>query len=240
MQVFMSTGSQLKHEVVKQTFAGRLSPGLDIKGGLRLMYEVEVDEAVRDRRDLRADQLQREVGQALGLIPKDEMPTREQLKATSERVKIDLPGERRIQLTFKNPADAGKLSHELITRYGDLRELQRTGGLIELEIQTEFLDQIRDTAVDQARETIENRIDALGLREAAVSAQGTNIVVEVPGADQAAFQRIREIISKTARLEFQIVDDEATFVDEPGAESTVRLAVVIGPVIGRNTIEDEA
>jgi preprotein translocase subunit SecD len=123
-------------------------------------------------------------------------------------------GERKIVLTFKNPAEAAKLDHELINRYGDLREVQRTGGVVELDIRTDFLDQIRDTAVEQARETVGNRIDALGLREAAVSVQGSNIIVEVPGADQQAFQKIRDIISKTARLEFQIVDDEATFVEE--------------------------
>ncbi len=199
---------------VEKAFQGRIAPGLDIQGGLRLMYEVEVEEAVRDRRDLRADQLQREIGQLLGLIPADDSPTREQMKATEQRVTVRNVGERKIVLTFKNPAEAAKLDHELINRYGDLREVQRTGGVVELDIRTDFLDQIRDTAVEQARETVGNRIDALGLREAAVSVQGSNIIVEVPGADQQAFQKIRDIISKTARLEFQIVDDEATFVEE--------------------------
>ena len=82
-----------------------------------------------------------------------------------------------------------------------------------LEVKKDFLDQIRDTAVQQARETIQNRVDGLGMREASVTAQNTDIIVEVPGADQAVFDRIREIISKTARLEFEIVDDEATFVN---------------------------
>jgi preprotein translocase subunit SecD len=53
----------------------------------------------------------------------------------------------------------------------------------------------------------------LGLRDASVTAQSTYIIVEVPGADQATFDRIRDIISKTARLEFQIVDDDSNFVE---------------------------
>ena len=158
---------------VKRRSKERISPGLDIQGGLRLMYEVEVDEAVRDRRDLRADQLQREVGAALGLIPKDETPTREQLKATCGAREGRDRGRAAHPLTFKNPADAPKLDHELITRYGDLREVQRDGGVRRCSRSaTDFLDQIRDTAVEQARETIGNRIDALGLREAAVSVAG--------------------------------------------------------------------
>jgi preprotein translocase subunit SecD len=199
---------------IAKAFEGRISPGLDIQGGLRLMYEVEVEEAVRDRRDLRADQLQRELGELLGVIPEGETPTREQIKAAGQRVSVKTEGDRRIVLDFKQPGEAAKLDHELITRYGDLREIERTGGRVELDIRTDFLDQIRETAVEQARETVGNRVDALGLREAAVTAQGSNIIVEVPGADQQAFQKIRDLISKTARLEFQIVDDEATFVDE--------------------------
>jgi len=122
-------------------------------------------------------------------------------------------GERGVRLTFQNPADVSKLERELITRYGDLREVSRTDREVVLEVKKDFLDQIRDTAVQQARETIQNRVDALGMREAAVTAQNTDIIVEVPGASQQVFDQIRAIISKTARLEFQIVDDESTFVN---------------------------
>jgi preprotein translocase subunit SecD len=198
---------------VRELFTGRISPGLDIRGGLRLTYDVAVDEAVRDRRNLRGDQLQREMGERLGVIPKDTTPTREQLVKVRERVKVRDEGERGLHVTFTQAADAAKLDRDLVLRYGDLREVSRNGGDVVLEIKKDFLEQIRDTAVQQARETIENRVDGLGLREAAVTAQNTDIIVEVPGADQSTFDRIREIISKTARLEFQIVDDESSFVN---------------------------
>jgi preprotein translocase subunit SecD len=198
---------------VREYFTGRISPGLDIRGGLRLTYDVAVDEAVRDRRNLRGDQLQREMGERLGVIPKDTTPTREQLVKVRERVKVKDEGERSLHLTFTQAADAEKLDRDLVLRYGDLREVSRNAGDVVLEIKKDFLEQIRDTAVQQARETIENRVDGLGLREAAVTAQNTDIIVEVPGADQSTFDRIREIISKTARLEFQIVDDESSFVN---------------------------
>jgi preprotein translocase subunit SecD len=197
---------------VKDLVESRISPGLDIRGGLRLMYEVEVDEAVSDRRELRADQITRELGQRFGIVPEGETPTREQDAQVRERVQVDHVGERGIRFQFASAADADSLDRKLVTRYGDVKERLREGNTIVLEIDTEFLEQIRETAVEQARETIGNRIDGLGLKEAAVTAQGTDIIVEVPGADEAAFERIRDIISKTARLEFQIVDDEARFV----------------------------
>jgi preprotein translocase subunit SecD len=199
---------------LRQHITGRISPGLDIRGGLRLTYDVEVDEAVRDRRNLRSDQLARELGERLGVVPKGSTPTREQLSSINERVKRRNEGERGLRITFKTAADAPKIDRELITRYGDLREVSRSDTEIVLEVKKDFLDQIRDTAVQQARETIQNRVDGMGMREASVTAQNTDIIVEVPGADQAAFDRIREIISKTARLEFQIVDDEATFLTQ--------------------------
>ncbi len=197
---------------LKKAISARISPGLDIRGGLRLMYEVEVDEAVHDRRDLRADQLQRALGEALGVIPEGENPTREQTGQARKKVKVDPEGERGIHVAFAD-GDASKLSRELIGQYGDLREMSRTGGVVLLEVRTDFLDQIRETAVQQARETIGNRIDVMGLREASVTTQGTDIIVEVPGADQGVFDRIRQIISTTARLEFKVVDDESTLVD---------------------------
>jgi preprotein translocase subunit SecD len=199
--------------VVRKYFTGRISPGLDIRGGMRLTYDVEVDVAVRDRRNLRADQLMRELGERLAIVPKGSSPTREQLTQVRERVKSKHEGERALRLTFKSAADTQKLDRELVTRYGDLREVSRTDTDVVLEVKKDFLEQIRDTAVQQARETIQNRVDGLGMREASVTAQNTDIIVEVPGADQTAFDRIREIISKTARLEFQIVDDEATFLN---------------------------
>ena len=200
-------------EVVRKYFTGRISPGLDIRGGLRLTYDVEVDVAVRDRRNLRSDQLVRELGERLELVPKGSSPTRDQLALVRERVKSKNEGERAIRLTFKSAADQKKLDYDLVTRYGDLREVSRTDTEILLEVKKDFLEQIRDTAVQQARETIQNRVDGMGMKEAAVTAQNTDIIVEVPGADQASFDHIREIISKTARLEFQILDDEATFAN---------------------------
>jgi preprotein translocase subunit SecD len=200
--------------IVSKLVTGRISPGLDIRGGLRLTYDVDISAAVRDRRDLRSDQLLRELGERLGVIPKDHTPTREQMAEVTAKVSAKPEGERRLRLTFKQPADAAKLDHELVGRYNDLREVSRTGSDVLLEVRSDLLEQIQNTAVQQARETIQNRIDGLGMREASVMAQNTDIIVEAPGADQATFDRIRDIISRTARLEFQIVDDEATLINE--------------------------
>jgi preprotein translocase subunit SecD len=199
---------------VSKHVTGRISPGLDIRGGLRLTYDVDIAEAVRDSRDLRADELERELGERLGVVTKGQTPSREQIAKVNEKVSVKREGDRKIRFAFKNAADSKKLDHDLIGRYSDLREVSNANGEVLIEVRAEYMQRIQDTAVQQARETIENRVDGLGLREASVTAQNTDIIVEVPGADAATFDRIRDIISKTARLEFQIVDDEATFVSE--------------------------
>ncbi len=201
---------------VKSFVKSRISPGLDIRGGLRLMYEVEVDEAVRDRRDTRAEQLVNRLGEKLEEVSEGELPDREQRAKIRKKVKIKPQGERRILVSFSKAGDTAKLDRELINWFGDLKEISRSDKQVELEVKADFLERIRDSAVDQARETISNRIDALGLRETTVVAQDTDIIVEVPGADETAFGRIRDIISTTARLEFKIVDDESDFIKDLG------------------------
>jgi preprotein translocase subunit SecD len=78
------------------------------------------------------------------------------------------------------------------------------------KIRSETETQIRERAVGQAKDTVNKRVDELGLREAAVTVRDEDIIVEVPGKDEKAFEEIKEIIRRTARLEFKMVDDEGS------------------------------
>ncbi len=197
---------------LKEKMTGRIAPGLDIQGGLRLTYEVEVDEAVSDRRDRLADDLIDRLGVEFGIFKADETPTRDQLDQVRTRVKVRNIGDREIKATFNKAEDAKKLSLEVIRKFGDLKEKSRTDTEVNLAMREDMVDELRDSAVGQARETIADRIDKLGVKETSVTARGTDIAVEIPGADESSFARIREIISRTARLEFKILDDDADFV----------------------------
>ena len=87
-----------------------------------------------------------------------------------------------------------------------------TGAEITYRIKTEVESRIRERAVSQAKETISRRVDELGLREASVVVRDEDIIVEVPGEDDETFQEIRDIISRTARLEFKILDDDTNYI----------------------------
>lgn len=199
-------------EWVRSTFEHRIAPGLDIRGGLRLQYEVEVDEAVADRRDFRAQQVVERLCQKFEICEEDQPPTREQLDQARARVRVETAGEQGFRVVFINAADVAELDRDLVNSFGDLREPSRTDTTVTLELRDDSLERLRETAVEQARETISNRIDEMGLREASVMARDTDIIVELPGATEADFARIREIIARTAQLEFKVVDDLSDFV----------------------------
>ncbi|WP_034384056.1 protein translocase subunit SecD [Deinococcus sp. YIM 77859] len=84
--------------------------------------------------------------------------------------------------------------------------------------------------LDRVKTVIENRINALGVAEPTVTvAGGRRVVVEIPGATPAVQQRAREIIQRTARLEFRIVNQ--------GAQPDPQLAQQ-KPQTGGYTLED--
>jgi preprotein translocase subunit SecD len=207
-------------DIVKETFDNQINPGLDIKGGLRLMYEVEVDEYIRDRRDRLAEQVQRQCGVLIGVVPEEEVDEIDKAKLEEiqqrckvERVDKDGGAVRAIRMTFSNQEDAQKLSKTWVKDYfRDLRVASGVGDLVvDLHMREEQLTNMRETAVRQSERTITNRIDTMGVLEPTVIARPNDgdIIIEIPGAQESSFERIKSIISRTAQLQFKIVDDES-------------------------------
>ncbi|MBN8614560.1 MAG: protein translocase subunit SecD [Deltaproteobacteria bacterium] len=198
-------------EWVTNTFQRRIALGLDIQGGLRLMYEVEVDQAVEDRRDLRAQQMLERLCERFEICSEDEHTT-DQIEETRERVSMTSIERDGFRVTFTDASDLASLDRDLVNLFGDIVETRRTADSISFTMDNDAMQRLREQAVEQARETVSERIDGLGLREAGVMAREENVVVELPGATEEQFDQIRSVISRTARLEFKVVDDEATFL----------------------------
>ncbi|MEO0325041.1 MAG: protein translocase subunit SecD [Myxococcota bacterium] len=223
-------------EFVQRNFTGRISPGLDIKGGLRLMYEVEVDEYIRDRRDREAERMLRELGVLLGIVDEDELASvsREQLVEVRDRVTVQRVNRLNIRIVFQEQEDLDVFNTEwLDTRFPDLRLVGREDLQVDLQMREARTEELRKTAVEQAVRTVGERIDVLGLREATVIGRETDIIVEVPGADEEQFDTIRQIIQRTAQLEFKVLDDASSFlpenVDQASLPEGLRLATESAP-----------
>ena len=158
--------------------------GLDLQGGVHLVFEVEGDKAV----DITLERIAAHLRNIL---------EEKGLKAEIKKENLDIiikPSSDEIKKIVKDENAALTLAEE-----SKERVLYR---LTNKEINT-----IKDTSIDQALETIRNRIDQFGVAEPTIQKQGTNeIVIQLPGVKDT--QRAIDLIGKTAILEFKILDDE--------------------------------
>lgn len=211
----MSRGKLPCPTYVKDRVEFRLVAGLDLRGGLRLVYTVDVSEAIKDKRDRYYDDMRTELAKAYEFHSGDELPTEEALTKLREVVTVTAVRNEvnTIVLDFKNPADVeSKIDARFRESFrGDLGDPEVRDGRVTYSIREASESEIRDRAVAQAKEIILRRVDELGLREATVSTRDEDIIIEVPGQDEDSFQEIRDIISATARLEFKLLDDESDF-----------------------------
>jgi preprotein translocase subunit SecD len=192
----------------------RLVAGLDLRGGMRLVYTVDVEEAIKDKRDRYYEQMRSELARAYGLHSGDELPSEETLKKLREKVVVTAPRRPANEIKLEVKGDPSKIDERFLQKFrGDLSYSQSQDKKIwTFRVREVAETAIRERAVAQAKEIINRRIDDLGLREASVSTRDEDIIVEVPGEDEASFTTIREIISQTARLEFKLLDDADDFM----------------------------
>jgi preprotein translocase subunit SecD len=200
---------------VKEHVGFRLVAGLDLRGGLRLVYNVDVNEALKDRRDRHYEDMQVALAKLFELHSGDERPGEEVYAKLRDKVTLEKPPEeaRAIRLTVKNPADGAKIDAPFLQSFASELTFSQSADQLSylFRLRNIVETQIRESAVAQAKEIILRRVDDLGLREAAVSTREEDVIVEVPGQDEAAFKDIRDIIGQTARLEFKLLDDDNDF-----------------------------
>lgn len=165
--------------------------GLDLQGGIHMVMEVDEDRAVEIAVDRSVTSLQDVLVDKK--IPVESVtrtePTRitmqfqnAELKSDIQKVLDDFPA-------FVEAETAGTAN----TVVWDLREAESK--------------RIKDSAINQALETIRNRIDQFGVAEPLVQRQGLKqIVVQLPGVKDP--KRAKDLIKETALLEFKMLDEE--------------------------------
>lgn len=192
----------------------RLNEGLDIRGGARLSYDVQIEQAIAERRNARMDDVRDQLARDLGIHRGTGRLTPDEGNRLAQRVSVRAGGSNReMRVRFTQAGDASKLSDEVLTRLA-LRRVSGSGNEVALALKQDEVTQLEENAVRQAIQTISNRVDELAVRETSITARGETIVVEVPGQDRAYFDQIREIIRRTARLEFKILADDSSLIDE--------------------------
>ena len=200
-------------EYIRDRMNFAIAPGLDLRGGMRLVYTVEVEEAIRDKRDHLADEMRQSLAVLFGVHSGDGPLTHDETAKLEAKVHVGMPESSIIRLKFTDPADIAKIDDRFNKKFlGDLSTARGPApNEVQYKIRNETETLIRDRAVAQAKDTVIKRIDEKGLREATVTTRDEDIIVEVPGEDERAFNDIKETIRRTARLEFKMVDDETDF-----------------------------
>ena len=163
--------------------------GLDLQGGLHLVFEVEGDKAVEITTDRYTSRLK-------------ELFVKKKLTADAHVNGLNItisPSNTEIRKVVED-------------NYPTLVPVE-TGTKLVYRISDKEARRIKDNAADQALETIRNRIDQFGVAEPTIHRQGENeIVVQLPGIKDP--KRAIDLIGKTAQLEFKLVDDEAKVAAE--------------------------
>jgi preprotein translocase subunit SecD len=163
--------------------------GLDLRGGIHLVLEVEVDDALRSETD-------RDIESFLAQA-RDAGMTSVSADRTSDS-----------SFTVKGvPRDRDETVGEIADDYLPGWNWNRRGDELSFEMSAQDVNEVRDLAVVQAEQTIRNRIDAFGVAEPVIQRQGiggTRIVVQLPGVDDP--ERVKRLIKNTAFLEFRLVD----------------------------------
>ncbi len=175
----------------------RINFGLDLAGGSYLLLEADTNEVAAARIEQMRDTVATEMRRGNPRIGIGDISTRGGKLSFLLRdvTQVDEARERLLPLT-NGAGFTGQRDWNIEVVDGQRFVLTPTQA---------GLTQAIETAMNDTREVISKRIDALGTREATVIRQGTNrIVVQVPGLKDP--QGLKDLLGKTAKLEFKLVD----------------------------------
>ena len=165
--------------------------GLDLRGGVHFLLEVDMDKAISQRMETSAADLRRQLRDS-------------KLKFNSLSL-----GNNTIIIQFANNDDRSAVM-DFLRRNGNEFTQQAVatndGASLRLTYTDVRKQEIESYAVNQNLTTLRNRINELGVAEALVQTQGSNrIVVELPGVQDTA--EAKRVLGRTANLEFRLVSD---------------------------------
>jgi preprotein translocase subunit SecD len=171
----------------------KINLGLDLQGGMHLVLEVETEKAVESTIDRITHELR-------GLLRKEHV----------RHMGIDRFGETGISIKMQGDENIKKFETLLDREFGNLRIRSKSTEndflKIAMDLPDKEADHIKKMSTEQALETIRNRIDQFGVSEPDIRIQGEKrILIQLPGIKDT--QRAKELIGKTALLEFKLVDE---------------------------------
>jgi preprotein translocase subunit SecD len=182
--------------------------GLDLQGGSYLLLEVDGNSVKRDRLNAIRDDVRK--------VLRDVRIQYTGLNIRGDAVEVRITKDTDVPTALTKLREISQPLGGLLSGTGqrDLEVSDAGGGLIRLTIpQPAMLDRMRKT-IEQSIQIVERRVNELGTVEPLIQRQGTDrILVQVPGLQDPT--RLKELLGKTAKMEFRMVDltvppDQAT------------------------------
>jgi len=187
-----------------RAFNKKVQLGLDLQGGLHIVYSINLKKAVEDK----ATEIQRDLDGKL----QDAKPNPIKAKVYTPS---NVPGG--VTLTFENPDDRKRIDSKFLSDYDEVithRECpeDQKANSVCLRVASDYADRIKKSALEQAIRTIRERINERGVAEPTVISKGDQIIVELPGLDEQEIERVKSLIKRTARLEFKMVVHDSPYM----------------------------
>jgi len=182
--------------------------GLDLQGGSYLLLEVDGNSVKRDRLNALRDDVRK--------VLRDARIQYTGLNIRGDAVEVRITKDTDLPTALTKLREISQPLGGLLSGTGqrDLEVSDAGGGLIRFTIpQPAVLDRMRKT-IEQSIQIVERRVNELGTVEPLIQRQGTDrILVQVPGLQDPT--RLKELLGKTAKMEFRMVDltvppDQAT------------------------------
>ncbi|MFC1855770.1 protein translocase subunit SecD [Thermodesulfobacteriota bacterium] len=191
-------------EWTKHITKGKLRVGLDLQGGAHFLLGVESEKAIENAADRVIEDLEdslREKRVRFLDISREK---------DSSTIIAELRDEKDDEKFQQILADGGGFSDVKLFNGKTVRENGRIKYTLDFTEDRKIF--IKKNSIDQAVETIRNRIDQFGVAEATVLKHGAEeILVQLPGLED--IQRAKALIGKTAQLKFKLVDEANSLND---------------------------
>ncbi len=194
--------------------------GLDLQGGMHLVLEIDTDKALEAMMERTSNDL------------------KESLMESKVRFrKVEKAKGATISLELTDTADKTALEKVLKDSYPDLEIASSTprdsGQFVTLKINDKRAVDLKKLTIEHSLETIRNRVDQFGIAEPEIIPEGDNrILIQLPGIKDP--ERAKNLIGKTALLEFKIVDEENSL------DEALRGNIPEGSIIAYGTREDKS
>ena len=167
--------------------------GLDLRGGVHFLLQVDTAAAITKRVENLAGDL------------------RSQLREKNIRHGGISRDGQVIRIRFREPAVREQARAFILNNVPDLTLAERDDGqnlLLVATVKPDFQKRVQETALQQNIQTLHKRVNELGVAEPVIQQQGADrIVVQLPGVQDTS--RAKEILGRTATLEVRLIDEEA-------------------------------